>query len=63
MRSLRNERVGPLQPNFSMHILHTVLNTFLKVLIMRICLIIFALTQNFLFIYHLYTPILKTFLI
>ena len=40
MRSLRNERVAPLQPNFSMHILHTVLNTFLKVLIMRICLII-----------------------
>ena len=40
MRSLRNERVGPLQPNFSMHILHTVLKTFLKVLIMRICLII-----------------------
>ena len=28
----------PLHPNISMHILHTVLHTFLKVLTRRICL-------------------------
>ena len=32
--------LGPLQPNISMHILHTVLYTFLKVLTRRICLTI-----------------------
>ena len=33
-------RLNPLQPNISMHILHTVLYTFPKVLTRRICLII-----------------------
>ena len=32
--------INPLQPNISMHILHTVLYTFLNVLTRRICLTI-----------------------
>ena len=33
-------KMNPLHPNISMHILHTNLYTFSKVLIRRICLII-----------------------
>ena len=36
--------INPLQPNISMHILHTVLNTLRKVIRRRICLIV----KNFL---------------
>ena len=39
-RTAWNLFVNPLHPNISMHILHTVLNTFPEVLIRRICLTI-----------------------
>ena len=36
-RENKNKKINPLHPNISMHILHTVLHTFLKVLKRRIC--------------------------
>ena len=41
-RTAWNLFVNPLHPNISMHILHTVLNTFPKVLTRRICLTIYS---------------------
>ena len=38
--SISNGIINPLQPNISIHILHTAHHTFLKVLTRRICLVI-----------------------
>ena len=37
MLTIQYEQVNPLHPNISMHILHTVLYTFPKLLTRRIC--------------------------
>ena len=50
---LSQEKVNPLHPNISMHILLTVLYTFTKVQTRRICLTIKSFLAGYLLLYYL----------
>ena len=48
---MKTRGINPLHPNISMHILHTVLYTFLKVLTTGICLMIKSILTLLSFLY------------